>query len=162
MKVTNGYVSGTKVSIIVNNKIVNNNLAVGIDSIATFQYVVPDPYSVSSINASITKNFNTSYASILNIVNNCPINVLTSFKVENISNEFLVFPNPANNDLNVWFPNSNGNYTVTIFNTLGKVVLTTKSDFKKVTIDINSLASGVYSLKISNGNREGFKKIVKQ
>ena len=64
----------------------------------------------------------------------------------------LIYPNPAKNTLTI-----DGDYTsATIYNVVGKVVLTT--EYQK-TIDVATLGSGIYFIRINTKNASTVKKI---
>jgi hypothetical protein len=80
-------------------------------------------------------------------------------------NKFSVFPNPAGFDANLAFNSKvNGTSVITVINQLGSVVLRRTiavnegDNIKK--LDISSLASGVYYIKIQNGDAMQTAKIV--
>jgi hypothetical protein len=80
-------------------------------------------------------------------------------------NRFSVFPNPAGFEANLAFKSKvNGNYLITVINQLGSVVLRKSmavnegDNFRK--LDVSSLSSGMYYIKIQNGNEIQTAKIV--
>jgi autotransporter-associated beta strand protein len=74
--------------------------------------------------------------------------------------EMFVYPNPANNVLNINFNNANfKNSNIVIFNVSGKEVLKSNMADSNTQLNIESLSSGVYFVKVSNEN--GFNKTVK-
>lgn len=78
-----------------------------------------------------------------------------------------LYPNPANNSLNFALANGveNENYKVSITNSLGEIVLENKiSTINKTnfTLDITKLSSGLYTLSVSNGNKNYRSKFIKQ
>ena len=66
---------------------------------------------------------------------------------------FSVYPNPASEYISIENPEKSINATIEIFDLTGKCRLKTKTDASKnvVTISIDSLESGEFLLKISNG-----------
>lgn len=76
----------------------------------------------------------------------------TIVKVEIKSNgAFVVYPNPAKDQLNVEFPESYRKGFVRLVNTLGEVVYTGRiSSDNKQTIDISNLSSGNYVVEIES------------
>jgi alpha-tubulin suppressor-like RCC1 family protein len=79
---------------------------------------------------------------------NCP-NLANSTFENNVSH-ITVYPNPANNRLNI---NNNDNIEISslsIFNTLGQLMLTVPNAQKTTTIDVSGLKSGNYFLKINS------------
>ncbi|RXR29412.1 T9SS type A sorting domain-containing protein [Flavobacterium piscinae] len=76
--------------------------------------------------------------------------------------EFSVFPNPVQHQLK--FLTQEGlseNAAVEIFNALGQSVLLSKMPTTKE-LDVSTLASGMYFVKVSDGNQSATKKIIKQ
>lgn len=65
---------------------------------------------------------------------------------ETLEKRVIVYPNPANNILNIVSPNS----TISIYNTIGQLVFETKSEEGTTTINISSFDSGSYIVKITN------------
>lgn len=76
------------------------------------------------------------------------------------SEEFKVYPNPASNILNIEFSNSNKT-EIEIYNILGKRVFT-KIINQSQSINIESLITGIYILKITQGKATVSKKLIKQ
>ena len=80
-------------------------------------------------------------------------------------NKFSVFPNPAGFEANLVFKSmARGNYLVTVINQLGSVVLRKSmavnegDNFRK--LDVSSLLSGMYYIKIQNGSEIQTAKII--
>jgi len=75
-----------------------------------------------------------------------------------------LFPNPGNNSFSLHFPIIE-NYKIAIYQVDGKHVLETESiQNLKQTIDVSSLSSGIYFIKIYTENKGEFKtmKFLKQ
>jgi thiol-disulfide isomerase/thioredoxin len=62
-------------------------------------------------------------------------------------NSVRIYPNPANDVLNIEAANS----TISIFNTIGQLVFETKSDFQTTTVNTSDFETGTYIIKIANG-----------
>ncbi|MBX7201519.1 MAG: T9SS type A sorting domain-containing protein [Bacteroidia bacterium] len=74
----------------------------------------------------------------------------------------LLFPNPATNQLQLYLQNKvHGNYTIEIFDVSGKQVLNTLSNHPAHSLDISTLNSGLYLLKVQLGNYSLQKRFVK-
>jgi len=80
-------------------------------------------------------------------------------------NKLYVFPNPAGFEANLAFKSrANGNSVITVINQLGSVVLKKSmavnggDNFRK--LDVSSLSSGMYYIKIQNGSEIQTAKIV--
>lgn len=71
-----------------------------------------------------------------------------------------LFPNPTNSTLNVnWSGTSQLN--VSIYNSIGQEILRVSIDSQNNTIDLHHLMPGVYHVKIQDGNKYVFKKLIK-
>jgi len=80
-------------------------------------------------------------------------------------NKFLVFPNPAGFEANLAFKSKlNGNSVITVINQLGSVVLKRTIAVNEGDnirrLDVSSLASGMYYIKMQNGSEIQTAKIV--
>ena len=74
-----------------------------------------------------------------------------------------VFPNPANQVLQVKYAKSNNEYVeVTLINSLGEVVRkqTSASTDGTCTIDVQDVANGMYQIKIFNGLKTTVERVV--
>lgn len=79
--------------------------------------------------------------------------------------QFDVFPNPANELVNVYFGNITGDVNLVLTNTIGEIVLTDKfnvTNGSQYTIATTKLAQGVYTLTISNDGTVANKQIIIQ
>lgn len=90
------------------------------------------------------------------------IEVETDFGIDESSKEilsFIVFPNPAENLINISCPEIEGEFQLSIFDISGKLTLTENrtGDFK---FDITDLDSGIYTVQISSANRTGIQKLI--
>ncbi|WP_456424444.1 S8 family serine peptidase [Lutibacter sp.] len=72
--------------------------------------------------------------------------------VKNESTEFLVFPNPAKNNINFKFPIGVENIEVNIYNLLGKKVFQKNIQKNNPTADISYLVKGIYMVQIEGDN----------
>lgn len=84
---------------------------------------------------------------------NCAAQVLPRANIESIiensSNVFNVFPNPATNVLNVELSNENGiNYTIEIRNAIGTLVKSYSTNTKVSVVNVSDLAVGIYSISM--------------
>ena len=68
----------------------------------------------------------------------------------------IVYPNPAQNRINVKISGETGPFQLGIFNTLGLPLLQTQSGY----IDVGSIRNGIYFLHIRTSNSEVTKKII--
>ncbi len=119
-----------------------------------YNYFAPDYRPATSSpalsNASFTNTsvFNNGFVGVNELANNTAV-------VE-------LYPNPANNILNITIDleNSNEARTISIINVLGEVVLNEKQVIQHTTVDIQHLASGVYYVQLNVGNNTFSKKII--
>ena len=72
-------------------------------------------------------------------------------------NELSVYPNPAQNLLNISLKNFNGNVAVKIFDLMGSLVLSSS----KSEINVESFPKGIYLVKVTYGNQTKIIKIIK-
>ena len=100
--------------------------------------------------AVITNTFETEFVA-----------TLSNKKIRN--SEFLIFPNPASNLVKLSFGKVNANtIKVNIYNIQGKQILKSSETLqnKSVTLDISNLKSGLYFIKVNDGNSETTKKLI--
>lgn len=74
--------------------------------------------------------------------------------------ETKFYPNPLEGE--TLFFESNQNLTVEIFNVLGKKIFSEKLNKNKNSLDLSQISSGIYLVKINNGNQIITKKLIKQ
>ncbi|HPX76123.1 MAG TPA: S8 family peptidase [Bacteroidales bacterium] len=115
------------------------------DTITVGFAIIADP-NLYKFKQAIT-NANEKYNEVL-----YPQNVKDEFK-----NLFSVFPNPCSNALNI-NTNSSENFEVIIYNSLGKEIQKFNSNFN-TNIDLTDYVSGIYLLKIKQGDKEFLNKI---
>ncbi len=85
---------------------------------------------------------------------------IVSVRNENKNADYEVYPNPANNFLNINSPHSTMNeISVEIFDAAGKRVCYTNNMKSPVRMNISDLSEGIYILKIHEENAIEFKKI---
>jgi hypothetical protein len=79
-------------------------------------------------------------------------NITWTKDVELHQTEIIIYPNPAKNILNIEFSESinNSNCKIDIYNNLGQIILNGSTNTNKTKIDIQSLKTGVYVLKIES------------
>ncbi|TAD99417.1 MAG: T9SS C-terminal target domain-containing protein [Bacteroidetes bacterium] len=85
-------------------------------------------------------------------------NVPTNLETENLNSNFEVFPNPANQILEI---SANDSGTIQIFSVLGQKIFE-KNFTNSLKIDVNHYQSGIYVLKFFNAKIEIFRKILLQ
>lgn len=79
---------------------------------------------------------------------------------ENAIGGFAAFPNPINDKRFTITTNSTSEKNVKIFNVLGKQVFTTSFFSNNALVDISSLNTGMYILKVIEGRKTATKKLV--
>lgn len=79
---------------------------------------------------------------------------------EIVKNNISIYPNPAQDVINIRLGKNISKFKVTIYNTTGQVVLTSENETR---IDVSHLATGVYIAKVNPENSPTFiKKIIKK
>ena len=76
---------------------------------------------------------------------------------------FKIYPNPTDGIFSVVLEsNLKGDFTINIFDFLGRVVYKTKADNKaKNVLDISDKSNGIYMIKVSNGENSYQKRVIK-
>lgn len=77
----------------------------------------------------------------------------------NENSEFVLYPNPVTNELNVSFLNNKG-YTFRITNVLGQQI--SKGELSESPIDVSQLSTGVYIIELNNGAKRIVRKFAKK
>jgi hypothetical protein len=86
-----------------------------------------------------------------------PSQTLSTFDVK--KNDFKVFPNPVNEQLQVFLPENE--YHAVLFDINGKKVAEQKTTNSKVTLNFKNFPKGIYLLKIATEVGVFVKKIIK-
>ncbi len=77
--------------------------------------------------------------------------------------DFDVYPNPVNNVLLVNLNGLKNNIQLQLFNLVGQSVFSEKySNQESIELNTNTLSNGMYLLKISDGKKEGVRKVIIQ
>jgi hypothetical protein len=74
---------------------------------------------------------------------------------------FTLFPNPAQNSLNIAFPESTSGTEIFVVDQLGKELLRLPTEEAQATLDITDLAKGMYIIKVKRGEKNGSQKFIK-
>ncbi|PHR69400.1 MAG: hypothetical protein COA67_10530 [Lutibacter sp.] len=86
--------------------------------------------------------------------------VVLSVDQNKLLSEIKIYPNPTNgNDLNI---SENQDLSIEIFNVLGKLVLTDNVSTNKTKIDVNTLNTGIYLIRLSSEDGSITRKFIKQ
>src|SRR5690606_38804659 len=125
---------------------------------------------VTSLNASHTYTTNGSYPVCVTVTNGCGTNkmckwvhITTATNIEDVNHEdgISIYPNPATN--NITIENILRNSTLEICNLQGQKVYHTIVEQEQTLLDIKSLHTGIYFIRITNKNGEQtYHKLIKQ
>lgn len=85
----------------------------------------------------------------------CNINSID--EINSNKNKISIFPNPANNEINIILP-SNYNTQIEISNSMGQVIFKAQNKNK---IDISNLANGFYFISVKQGQQSYTQKLIK-
>jgi Flp pilus assembly pilin Flp len=83
---------------------------------------------------------------------------LLSLEANEIAKKFTLYPNPVTNQLQIQVATSLGYNNATIYNYFGQLVLQSKT----TTIDVSSLAAGVYFIEVETNAGKGVKRFIKK
>lgn len=75
-------------------------------------------------------------------------------------NNIIVYPNPSNGEFNLK-TNMESDYSITVYNLSGKIIINRKSNNSNEIIDLNGYSDGMYLLRISGKNQSYFGKLSK-
>ncbi len=112
------------------------------------------------VNRALTQ---TQIDSLKNLPNPGQSNT-TNIKTQNKNQLTIsVFPNPANDFVNVTVDNSNNEQLqISLLNTLGQVIIIEESKLATTTLKTGKLGTGVYFIKVDSKTNSAIKKFVKQ
>ena len=117
---------------------------------------------------SVNKNINANITPVLQIYNLNKIHEVLDLanhvpiisNVNNISNELIdIYPNPANNTLNI-VSNTVGINTIYIYNTNGLLVLSKQVDANQTKLNTSILSKGIYLIDIKSKETSIKQKII--
>jgi len=122
---------------------------------------------IGATNQNYTTTSNGVYYTIVTLIGcssdaSNSINI-TSTAVQNVDNDKIikVYPNPVSNELKIETEEVNEPLNIEIVNGFGQVIY--RGNFVgKATIQTDQFASGVYFVRIENGKKVVFKKIIKE
>lgn len=128
----------------------------------TFQVKPKAGYAISDIipsRANIYFDFNPAIAT--NIWNTEFTSTLAANQFEN--GEFLLYPNPTKNKINIALKNNSYTIDAVIVNDiLGKTVFTKNINNQNAEIDLSNLSNGVYFVKVKANGNEKIVKLIKE
>ena len=81
--------------------------------------------------------------------------------IQNIKNDFVVYPNPVINEFSIRFPDDFSEISLTLYNNLGQLILEKKAITSDEKINLETLNSGIYFYKIASANVTQSGKIIK-
>lgn len=109
---------------------------------APLSYTAQGTYTVNWV-------YNDGHGNTANQSQTVVVNCVTIGVSETALLQALVFPNPANDVVNVSIPGSNSDYAITLCDQLGKVVLQSTM-MAEAALDVKALSSGLYYLNITD------------
>ncbi len=74
--------------------------------------------------------------------------------------EAMIYPNPAQQTVTI-VPNTDGAYTVEVFDLTGRKVLSSNKDFGVMELNLNGIAAGSYFVRISSGKSSYTQQFIK-
>ena len=74
------------------------------------------------------------------------------------SSELLIYPNPAEKEVNIRFAGVEFNYTV--YNNLGQLIVNKTNNQDVVSIDLSAFAKGIYLIEVEAGKDKIRKKLI--
>lgn len=86
--------------------------------------------------------------------------VLSTKGNETFSNSIKIYPNPAKNKLFISGASINAKTTYTVYDLVGKTIIS-ESSLQQDHIDVTTLSTGVYFLKIKSNGKFSMKKFIK-
>jgi endonuclease/exonuclease/phosphatase family metal-dependent hydrolase len=83
------------------------------------------------------------------VVSDFSINETLGLSFQNNYLSVKIYPNPTSNNVTLMFDEPS-DYDISLFDSFGRIVLTTKTKLSSLNLNMESLASGVYYISISN------------
>lgn len=129
----------------------------GANLFADIEIYLEDKLTGDVVDMKLMQSYNFSneekdFTDRFNIIINKKSPLSKSETIESSSSEFSVYPNPVNDKLNIL---SKKNFDrVEVYTTLGKLVMSKFVTSNRSVLDMNTLNSGVYFVKIFNGTKE--------
>jgi len=71
-----------------------------------------------------------------------------------------IYPNPATEEIKISLPKNSEVYFVSLYNNLGSIVLSTEVNQNNTTLDVSRLKAGVYYVKVDQGQKRVFRRVV--
>ncbi len=83
-------------------------------------------------------------------------------KMQNIVDDFKVFPNPSNGIVNIKAPIEAHEFDVNVYNSTGNRVKTFNNSSRLLSFNSNNLSKGVYFIEILHENRRSMQRLIVQ
>jgi len=99
--------------------------------------------------AIITNTFQTQFVNALHVENN-------------ILSNFVIYPNPTNDILNIQNKENSIITKVNVIDLLGKTIFTSKYEISNVTVNLTNLNSGIYFVEIYSNELKTVQKVIKK
>ncbi|MCE3226910.1 MAG: Kelch repeat type 2-containing protein [Bacteroidetes bacterium] len=121
--------------------------------------------TVQVVSPAVTTNYTVTGTSSAGCTNTATItqsvSACTALNELIANNEVNVYPNPVSSKITISV-SSRTHYVLDIYNSLGALVYSSNIIDEKTVIDVNSLANGVYFIRLKNNEEIILKKIIKQ
>ena len=133
--------------------IISSTPTTGQNFTTTINYVLPAAYNENRIRlVAFVSNFSSNHQGdeVLNAIE-VPLQLSSGINDETVENNISIFPNPTKGFFSI--DSKFDNAEIVIYNTFGEMVLTQTLEDKKEFMDISSLASGIYFIRLSQGNK---------
>jgi uncharacterized delta-60 repeat protein len=146
----------------------SNNVS-GFGKIATLHYQIKSSLATDEVlNIGLTQANHSNATGLITPLTSgtgtlMAIGASVGVKENLYSGNVLVSPNPTNGLLNISFNSIPQNTKIELYNSIGALVLTEPMSNKNNTINVGDLSSGVYFMKVLEGNKVvAVKKVVKE
>jgi hypothetical protein len=147
---------------------VSNNVT-GFGKIATLHYQIKSSLANDEVlNIGLSQANQSNATGIISPLTSgtgtlMAIGASVGIKENNFGSNVLISPNPTNGLLNISFNTIPQNTKIELYNSIGALVLTEVMTNKNNTITMSDLSSGIYFMKVLEGNRVvAVKKVVKE
>lgn len=126
---------------------------------ASYVATTPGVYHVDAAMAVCANNIMSTYDNPLTITANpdCTLGV----NDPSLSNAVTVYPNPTNNILNIALAENSPIHDYSIVDVSGKVLLNGKINASLTAINVESLSSGTYFIKLNGNNAQAVKMFIR-
>ena len=91
-------------------------------------------------------------------------NFITQLDEKSLSENIILYPNPAKENISITLGNSftKNQITISCYDLMGKEIIATKNISNKFNLDTSTLSKGIYFLKIQSAENYAIKKFIKQ